>query len=409
MPIYFSMPKLGMNMTEGLIVSWLVQEGDPIETGQPVVEVETDKAVNTIEAPASGILARIIKGEGEVVPCTLVMAVIIQAGEPLPDSIPDAIADGVRPKAEVEAAVSRSSSAAAGSQAMPTRRNVPISPSAKILATELGVDVSTISPKGERITRKDVETAYAALQAAKAAAVEGPAAVMMPAESQPEPRAARKKMTLMRRRIAEQMSTSARMVARVGLKLEADVTRLIAWRDRLRNSGVPVGYSELLVKLVAQALSEFPGMNARLVEDEIWEMDEVNIGVAVDTDGGLLAPVIQNADKKELLEINRELSQIVDRARQGKSLYSDLEGGTFTITNLGAFEIEEFLPIINFPECAILGIGAIVRKPVAAGEQVQIRPRMALTLAFDHRLVDGVPAARFLQRVKYLVENPTEA
>jgi pyruvate dehydrogenase E2 component (dihydrolipoamide acetyltransferase) len=396
MAVFFSMPKLGMNMTEGTIISWLVREGDQVEAGQPIVDVETDKAVNTIETPVSGVIASITKGEGETVPCTFVIAVITQPGEQLPDSIPEAIADGVRPKAEVEVTVEKEK--VEGSLPGTEPRRISISPSAKLLAKELGVDISKIIYSGDRINRKDVEAAYEAMQAGEKSAGETlePAALKIP-------------MTLMRKRIAEHMSASARSVARVGLKLEANAAGLIAWREELRASGVPAGYSEIWVRLLSKALCEFPYMNARLAGEEIWEMTDVNIGVAVDVDGGLVVPVIHNAERKSMAQITQDLSEKIERARQGKSLVSDLEGGTFTITNLGALEIEEFLPIINLPECAILGIGAIVKKPVVANDdRIEIQPRITLTLAFDHRLVDGAPAARFLQRLKRLVENPAE-
>ena len=394
MPTFFAMPKLGMNMTEGTIVTWFVQEGEQVQAGQAIVAIETDKATQDVEAPASGIMARILKAESETVPCNGVMAVITEPGEDVPDTVPAVIAEGVAPKAEVEAGQARATApqvpSAVGVEGV---RRVIISPAARALAQELGVDIARIVPRGSRIHREDVEAAHQAMKS-KAAP--------------PGATSSRKPLTTMRRKIAERMSQSARSVARAGLTLEAEATALIQWRDRLGAGGVKHSHNVLLAKLVAIALREFPYMNARLENDAIVEMAGVNIGIAVDSDRGLLVPVLREVDGKDVIGLQREYALLTERALQGSSTLEDLEGGTFTITNLGSLEIEMFLPVVNFPECAILGVGAIVKKPVAIGDAIAVRPRIALTLAFDHRLVDGAPAARFLQRVKHLVENPPQ-
>jgi pyruvate dehydrogenase E2 component (dihydrolipoamide acetyltransferase) len=272
-------------------------------------------------------------------------------------------------------------------------RRINISPSAKKLAEELGVDIIKIVPRGRRIKREDVLAAHEAA----------------PAEGGPAIQGSMKPMTKMRRLIGQHMNRSARSVARVGLTLEADVAALIEWREGLEAEGTKVSYNVLLAKLVAVALREFPYMNAQLVDDQaILEVDDVNIGIAVDAERGLLVPVLDQVDKKEVTALQDEYAALTERASSGKSTLADLEGGTFTITNLGSLEIEQFMPAINVPECAILGVGAIVKKPVVVNEQIEIRPVMSLTLAFDHRLVDGAPAAKFLQRVKHLVESPPE-
>jgi pyruvate dehydrogenase E2 component (dihydrolipoamide acetyltransferase) len=411
MPFYFSMPKLGMNMTEGVIVNWLVREGDVVEAGQPVIDVETDKSVNTIEAPVGGIIARIVKDEGEIVPCTFVMAVIIAPGEEIPREIPEAITDGVRPKAEVEVKIEDNPDARPHTtdQALPGRR-ISISPSAKVLATELNVDISKIIPSGDRISRKDVQDAYDAMQASQAIQSQGEN-IRFTAEQSTGPfkKVIRKPVSLIRRRISDRMSASAHAVARVGLTLDINASALMAWRDRLRREELTIGYSELWAKVAAKALQNHPYMNARLENEEIWEIQEINIGIAVDTEAGLVVPVIRDADKKNLTEISQELAEKIERAQQRKSILTDFEAGTFTITSLGALGIESFLPIINYPECAILAIGSIIQKPVFDDDRVQVQPRITLTLAFDHRLVDGAPAARFLSDVKMLVEqSPVE-
>jgi pyruvate dehydrogenase E2 component (dihydrolipoamide acetyltransferase) len=393
MAMFFAMPKLGMNMVEGTIVEWLVKEGERVEVGQVVLAIETDKATQEVEASASGVLARILKHEGETIPCNAVMAVIVEPGEEVPSDIPDMIAEGVAPKADVEVKVAAAEAAVGDAQEAKGERprRVNISPSAKKLAEELGVDITNIAPRGQRIKREDVLAAHEAVQP----------------EAGPATKGHKKPMSRMRRMIAGHMDHSARSVARVGLSLEADVTALIDWRERLEAEGAKVSYNVLLAKLVAVALREFPYMNAQLADDEsILEVDDINIGIAVDTERGLLVPVLRDADEKEVTLLQEEYAALTERASSGKSTVADLEGGTFTITNLGSLEIEQFMPIINIPECAILGVGAIVKKPVVIEDQIEIRPMMSLTLAFDHRLVDGAPAAKYLQRVKHLVESP---
>jgi pyruvate dehydrogenase E2 component (dihydrolipoamide acetyltransferase) len=357
-----------------------------------ILTIETDKATQEVESPASGVLGRIIKQEGETVPCNVVMAVIVEPGEELPEQVPDVIAEGVAPKANVEVKVDKDEAATAQApEARAERRGrINISPSARKLAEELGVDITTIVPRGRRIKREDVLAVHEAGQATA-----GPAA-----------KGSRKSMTTTRRTISEHMNQSARTVARVALTLEADATAMVDWRTRLAAEGTKVSYNVLLAKLVAAALREFPYMNARLERNAILEIDEINIGIAVDAERGLLVPVLRQVDKKEVPRLQEEFTALTERALQGKSSLDDLEGGTFTITNLGSLEIEQFMPIINVPECAILGVGAMVKKPVVVDDQIKIRPMMALTLAFDHRLVDGAPAAKFLQRLKHLIQDP---
>lgn len=395
MATLFAMPKLGMNMVEGTIVEWLVKEGERVEAGQVVLAIETDKATQEVEAPASGILARVLRHEGETLACNAVMAVITEPGEDVPTDIPDMIAEGVAPKSDVEVKVDKAERDASQVQEETSGRTerVSVSPSARKLAEELGVDITKIKLHGGRIKREDVQAAYEASQA----------------EQGPVAKGSTRPMTATRRKIAEHMSQSARSVAWAGLTLEADASALVGWRERLEAEGLKVSYNVLLAKLVASALREFPYMNAQLVDDMILEMNDINVGVAVDAERGLLVPVLRQVDKKEVSVLQEEYAALTERAALGKSSLADLEGGTFTITNLGSLEIGQFMPIINLPECAILGVGAIVKKPVVVDEEIQIRPMLALTLAFDHRLVDGAPAAKFLQRLKHLIQSPSEA
>jgi pyruvate dehydrogenase E2 component (dihydrolipoamide acetyltransferase) len=233
-----------------------------------------------------------------------------------------------------------------------------------------------------------------------------PAAPLRPAEV-----AAELPMSGVRSVIARRMAESHQTTAPVTLTTEVDATRLVEVREWLKASlaeelGFNVGYNDLLVLVAARALREFPYMNARLAGDVIQQLDEVHVALAVDTERGLLVPVIRDADRKRLAQVASELREVVARAREGKALPDELSGSTFTITNLGMHEIDAFTPIINLPEAAILGVGRIKAQPTVVDGEIAICQMMWLSLTFDHRLVDGAPAARFLQRVKQFVEEP---
>jgi pyruvate dehydrogenase E2 component (dihydrolipoamide acetyltransferase) len=285
-------------------------------------------------------------------------------------------------------------------------------PVAVKMAADLGIDLRTVTGTGVggKITRQDVEAA---------AAPAPPAAVAAPAPAAPVPAfklpaaevASTVPLSGLRGIIAERMAFTARTVARVTLVTEVDATAFVETRTRLKEAvseewGFAPGYTDLLVLIVARALREFPYMNARLNGDAIEQLSHVNVGVAVDAERGLLVPVLRDADEMGLRELGTHFREVVGRAREGKSLLDELSGGTFTITNLGMFDIDAFTPVMNPPELAILGVGRIQPKPVVHAGEVVVRQMVTLSLAFDHRLVDGAPAARFLQRIKRLMENP---
>jgi pyruvate dehydrogenase E2 component (dihydrolipoamide acetyltransferase) len=276
-----------------------------------------------------------------------------------------------------------------------------VSPVARRVAQELGVDLAQLAAQmpGKRIERADVEAAVK--QAAPVAGV--PAAPTLATRSVP--------ITPVRRMTAERMASSAHTTAPVTLTTEVDATELVRLRNQLKGDGAQVvpSYTDLLGKLVAQALMEHPQVNARFEGESIVQSATVNMGIAVDTERGLLVPVVRDAQAKSLRQIAQESATLIERAKSGRISQDELHGGTFTITNLGMFEIDAFTPIINLPECAILGVGRIVPKQVVVdveAERVAIRHMLALSLTFDHRLVDGAPAARFLQRVKQYIEKP---
>ena len=390
MATFFTMPKLGMNMVEGHIVGWLVKEGDQIKEGDPILEIETDKATNEVEAPATGILAKIIHHENEDVPCNGVLAVILNEGEQLPSKIPEMIGEDIAPKADVTSAISGADKKADGAD-MAKGTRIRISPSAKKMARELGVDLNTVTPSGSQIKRDDVQRAYEDMQKTKSAGV--------PSDVEA------KAYTGMRKLTGDAMVSSTASTARVPLFLEASAEGLIKQRKSLSNEDEQVSYNVLLAKIIAEALREYPYMNTQLSGDQIWEFKAINIGIAVDSEKGLYVPVLKNVDQKDIQTLQKEFSLAAARALDGKATSEDLNGGTFTITNLGSQEIESFVPVINLPECAILGVGAITEKATIVDEKIIPQNRIGLTLVFDHRLVDGAPAARFLQKVKHLIEE----
>ncbi|MDF1514731.1 MAG: 2-oxo acid dehydrogenase subunit E2, partial [Anaerolineae bacterium] len=286
-------------------------------------------------------------------------------------------------------------------------------PVARRVAEMMGVDLRSVTGTGPqgKITKEDVQAAAAPAPAPAAAPVPVPAA---PATVVPPPaRPAHKQTPLsgIRGIIAQRMHESHITTAPVTLTMEVDATHLVTLREKLKVSfaeelGFNLGYNDLLFKIVAKALRQFPYVNARLIGDTIHELDEINIGLAIDTDRGLLVPNVRDVDKMGLLDISREIKGLVSRGRSGKSLPDELTGGTFTISNMGMMDIDAFTPIINYPEIAILGVGRIKETPVVVDGQIVVRKMMWLSLTVDHRLVDGAPGARFLQYIKKLIEEP---
>jgi pyruvate dehydrogenase E2 component (dihydrolipoamide acetyltransferase) len=423
------MPKLGLTMTEATLIEWLKADGEPVEKGEPLFVLESEKSALEIEAPASGTL-RILVPAGDTVAVHTPIAALLGAGTTA--ALPTAPATG---EEQAPAAESQSSEPSAP---LATRAEirVPASPKARALARQLGVSLAGITGTGARgmVVVADIEGAAAAMQAVKASPVarrlaasadldlsaiagSGTSGRIMRHDVEealtPAPKPALpiegdiQPFSGLRAVIAERLSASWRERPHVTLTTEADATNLVSARQQLAEElGQKIAYDALLVALVARALREQPHMNVRWDDQGIERLPQINIGVAVDTERGLLVPVVRDAAAQNLLQVQSALAQLVERALAGRSLPDDLSGGTFTITNLGMFEIDAFTPIINPPESAILGVGRIVAKPVAVDRQAVVRDTMTLSLSFDHRLIDGAPAARFLQRVKQLVERP---
>jgi pyruvate dehydrogenase E2 component (dihydrolipoamide acetyltransferase) len=440
------LPKLGQTMEEGTIIEWLKKEGDRVQRGEVLFTTESDKATLEVESPAKGFLRKILVPVGQTVPVLTVVALITRkADEDISAYEAQLQVPGSRFQvAEAPVAATPVAAAPEPETLKPVAGRIFASPRARKLARQKGVDLALVTGTGPngRIAERDV-VAYlesrpkatpVALKAADAlgvdiatvsgtgvsgrvtrADVEAAARVTVspPATPVEEPGVESVPLTGLRRIIAERMAASVHTTARVTLVTEADATTFVQVRDQFKATvteewGFAPGYNDLLAVIVARALREFPYMNARLSADgkAIERLSTINLGMAVDTERGLLVPVIQNADQKGLRAFGAEFRALMERARAGKLLPDELSGGTFTITNLGMYEVDAFTPIINLPEATILGVGRIQPKPVVQDGQVVVRQMWTLSLAFDHRLVDGAPAARFLQRIKHLIENP---
>ena len=436
------MPKLGLTMTEDTIDEWKKNVGDTVKKGEILFSVETDKLTNDVEAEADGILLKILVPAGETVTCKTLVGWLGAAGEAVPDGA------GAAPAQEaVSAAPAAADSAAAPAAAGAVHaagEYVPATPYAKKLAKEKGFDLTVIpatgykgvvvardvlgytpaaaapaepavkaSPLAEKVAAdlgidlKDVKAAHGRILAEdllryiaetreKADAGEAPAAE----------REEVKPMSGMRKAIAKNMQNSHMTSPTVTFNLGIDMTEMKRYREQLKAKEIKVSYTDLLVKFVAKALTEFPLLNCSVEDNKIIYKHYINMGVAVALDNGLVVPNIADADKKSLTEISAEVKEMAKQAREGKLPPEKLRGGTFTITNLGMYGIESFSPIINQPEVAILGVNTMEDKVVVRNGEICIRPIMNLSLTADHRVVDGSVAAQFLQRVKSLMENP---
>ena len=434
------MPKLGLTMTEGTIDEWKKKEGDAVQKGEIIYSVATDKLTNDVESDADGVLLKILVAEGETVPCKTLVGWIGAPGEAVPDG-----AAPVAPAAEAPAAAAPASgSVAAAVSAAPARpagAYVPATPYAKKLAKEKGFDLAQVPATGYKgvIVAKDVLAFTPAAAAAAAPAVKAsPLAAKVAADlgidlsavnahgrvlaqdilaylestrEKAEPAAAdareeTKPMSCRRKAIARNMLASVQTSPTVTFNLGIDMSEMKRYREQLKAKEIKVSYTDLLVKFVSKALTEFPLLNCSVEDNKIIYKHYVNMGVAVALDNGLVVPNITDADKKSLTEISAEVKELAKLAREGKLPPEKLRGGTFTITNLGMYGIESFTPIINQPEVAILGVNTMEDKVVVRNGEMVIRPIMNLSLTADHRVVDGSVAAQFLQRVKSLMENP---
>nr|WBU15328.1 dihydrolipoyllysine-residue succinyltransferase component of 2-oxoglutarate dehydrogenase complex [uncultured bacterium] len=395
MAVKVLMPQLGESVTEGTIVRWIKKVGERVEKYEPLLEVMTDKVNAEVPAPATGVLREILVPEGETVPVGRELAVIAEAGAEAETGPPSPAAPAAQPRPEP---------AAVGADVVQQRS----SPIVRRLAQEYGIDLSEIkgSGIGGRVTKEDVLRYVAERQQAAAAVKETP-----PAEAPPPagPDEEVIPVSPMRRQIAQHMVHSYQTVPHAWLAMEADVTRLVRLRESAkdefrRREGVDLTYLPFVVKAAVEALKEHPMLNAVWAEDKIILKKRINIGIAVALEDGLVVPVIKDADQKSIAGLARAIADLTDRARAGRLTLEDVQGGTFTVNNTGALGSVISRPIINEPQVGILTSEAIVKRPVVVDDAIAIRSVMFLCLSFDHRVIDGLAAARFLQAVKRRLE-----
>jgi len=433
-----TMPKMGMTMKTGKVSKWYKREGDSVEKGENLFEVETEKITNKIESPGTGILFQVVVPEGTTVPVGTILAVIAKAGEQ-PERI-----EGIQAgeAADVKAAAGKAPSAEAKTGGGEERR-IWATPSARRLAKELdvdlalvpgtgpdgkikegdvlkfheqgpslprmtplaaeiarqeGLDITQITGTGEngKITRQDVERALAA---AKAVPEEAPSPVrVIPFEG-------------MRRIIADNMHASLQNAAQLTAFTEVDVTEMVRFRDLIKaeyqqDDSVKISYNDIIIMATARALMRHRIMNSTLVGEEILVHDTVHLGIAVALPEGLIVPKLRNAEKKHLIQIAKEARQLAQKARQGALGVEDVTDGTFTISNVSMLGMDGFTPVLNPPETGILGVGRVIEKPAVFNGEIAIRHMMTLSLTFDHRVVDGAPAMTFLKDLARFLAQP---
>ncbi|MFP3913081.1 MAG: dihydrolipoamide acetyltransferase family protein [Desulfobacteraceae bacterium] len=436
------MPQAGQDITEGRVVKWLKAEGATVKKDEAICEVETEKVVFEVESPGDGVLYKIIVPAGEKVKIFATIGILAAPGEIV--DVEAFLEDEQEDKKEVDVSDIRKK---LGKKSEADTGRIRISGRARKLTEKLGVDPATIEgtgPKG-RIIEKDVEKAAEGRSEAEVKmsptakkmaeahgirteeltgsgpggrivkadvqkAIEGTPKEKVPTTKGPRLVKAVEPIRGVRRVIFERMYASLQQMAQLTITMEVDAAELVRFRRVLgegpEDERIRVSYNAVILKILARVLEEHPNVNASVMEDEIYLWESVNLGVAVDMEEGLMVPVIRDANKKNVMTIQKELDDLAARARSKKLMPDDLQGGTFTLTNLGFLDVEGFTPIINPPESAILGVGSIVDKPVV--EQGEIRPgkRMMLSLSFDHRIIDGADAGRFLKRVKAYIEKP---
>ena len=405
------MPHMGLTTVEGTVVEWLVREGDTVEQGQPLVEILTDKVSTQVEAPTSGSIIKIVVPKDSVVQVTEALCWIGAPGEGVGDAGRAAQAEAAPDIPPVDLVKEAKDKTALSGY-------VKASPVAKRLAREHHLDLSAISGSGpgQRVVEVDVLTYMKdqlALQGSEGTAgVAGPPEVpeVSLAPSEVASTATAPSATS-RRHIDTRAAESSRAVAAVTLTTEADVTEAMRIHEDLaseieRTHGIRPTFSETVTQVVAKGLRQYPAMNARFGDTAIEVLDEINVGITVATSEQQVVPVIRNADRKDLPTIARETRDRTARAEAGTLTRDDLAGGTFTITNLGAMEIDIFTPIVNAPETGVLGVGRISPRPAVVRDEIQVRTMMFLSLTFDHRVIDGAPAAEFLRGVKRALEEP---
>ena len=440
------MPKQGLLMEEGTITKWLAKEGEQTTEGAPLFEMETDKLTITMDSTATGTVLKILHPEGDTVPITQPIAIVGQPGEDI-----SALLGGEAPAAAPAAAAPEAPTAEAAPAPQPVVEHAPgervfSSPRARLRAEENGVDIAAVPGSGPDglVVERDVQnyianqpavTPLAANQAriqgidlsgltgtgpngkittedlhiASAAVEPAPAAEPIPGQLTRGTRT--EAMSGMRKAISRNMLTSKSTNAQTNHRMVVDMTAAVALRRQYKALGIKISYNDIIVRACAKALQDFPIVNASVDGSDIVYHDYVNIGTAVSVPGGLIVPGIGDAAITGLAGIAAKSAELIEKAREGRLTEADYHGGTFTVSSLGMFDLDDFVAIINPPESAILAVGKIAKTPVVVtddeGEdQVVIKSMCALCLSYDHRIIDGAEAAKFLQKLKSYLQNP---
>jgi len=400
-----TMPKWGIEMQQGTITEWHAAPGGALAKGAPLLDVETEKIVNSVEAPVAGTLRRIVAETGSTEAVGALIAVFADAA--VSDAEIDAFIAGFKPAdasfdhAAAPAAPAETASAADAAADGEAR----ISPIARRIAERLGVDITQVKGTGRngRVSKEDVE-AYAASIGVQAGGTAAAAPAVTPTAAAGDG-VVREKMTSMRATIARRLLESKQGIPHYRLAADVDLTALLARRAALRAAGTEVSVNDLLVRACALTLVKHSAVNAQLQGDEVHKFPHADIAVAVATDGGLVTPIVRSADTKSAAQIGAETGDLAARARSGKLSREEITGGTFTLSNLGMFGIDRFDAIINPPQVAILAVGAGADRVIARGVSVVVAKVATLTLSCDHRVVDGAIGAQFLQALRQTIES----
>ena len=423
------MPQMGESIAEGTITKWMKKVGEHIDRDEPLFEISTDKVDAEIPSPASGVLTQILVKENETVAINTVVAVIdgegamaapqpAEAAAPRPEALPPVAPAPAAPLAVAQSTPEEQENGEPG--------DIRTSPLVRRIAREHNVDLNDVKGTGlgGRVSKKDIldyiDQRRAPAPAAPPPPVAAPAPIAPPVpQTTPAPTAFTGTaqivpMTPMRQKIAEHMVTSKRTSAHVYTVVEVEMTHVVATRERFRQefeqrNGIKLTYTPFFVRASVEAIKELPIINSSLDGNNIIYKRDVNIGIAVALENGLIVPVVKRADEKNFLGVARAVQDLADRARSKRLSVEDVQGGTFTITNPGSFGGLFGLPIINQPQVAILGVGAIEKRPVVRDDAIAIRHMVYLSISYDHRVIDGAVAERFMGKIKHILENWEEA
>jgi pyruvate dehydrogenase E2 component (dihydrolipoamide acetyltransferase) len=401
------MPKLGLTMESGKIEKWHKKEGDKVKAGEVLFEVMTDKVTIEVESYDSGILRKVLRAEGEEVPVTEVVAYIGEEDEEIPQAELELTAED---KKKVEAKKAEEAAEKVKEVSGISGEGVKISPLARKTAKEIGIDYKSEriagSGPGGRIVKEDIIT----YSKKKGKALGGKAA---PVTTTGITIKSSSPLEGIRKVIAERMSYSKSNIPHIVLNAKADATQLIVLREKfkekiLKKHGIKITYTDFILKSTAVALRENLEVNSTFSDGNYIIYDDVNVGVAVSLEGGLIVPIIFDCDKLEILNIAKKRIELVGKAREGRLSLEEISNGTFTVTNLGMYGIRSFSPIINPPQAAILAVGEIYTEPAVVNGKIKPESFIDLSVSCDHRIIDGMIGAKFLRRIVELIENPAE-